>query len=71
MRGAVWSVTPLRTIRMREYAYNFSAYFRIGCGARTVLYLRLFIPSRNPQKTVKLRMIRSVKFQACGPNPRA
>jgi hypothetical protein len=39
MRGAVRGVTPLRRIRMRERAYNFSAHFRIGPGARTVLYL--------------------------------
>jgi hypothetical protein len=30
--------TPLRSIRMRERAYNLSAYFRVEWGARTVLY---------------------------------
>jgi hypothetical protein len=38
MRSAVRDVTPLRSIRMRELAYNFSAHFRVGRGARTVLY---------------------------------
>jgi hypothetical protein len=38
MRGAVRVVTPLRSIRMRERAYNFSVHFRVGLGARTVLY---------------------------------
>jgi hypothetical protein len=38
MRGAVWGVTPLRSIRMRERAYNFKAHFRFERGARTVLY---------------------------------
>jgi hypothetical protein len=34
MRGAVRSVTSLRSIRMRERDYNFSAHFRAGlCGA--------------------------------------
>jgi hypothetical protein len=37
MRGAVWGVTPLRSIRMRERVYNFSAHFRVGRGTRTVL----------------------------------
>jgi hypothetical protein len=43
MRSAVEGVTPLRSVRMRERAYNFSDYFRVGRGARTVLYLRLSI----------------------------
>jgi hypothetical protein len=34
MRGAVRGVTPLRSIRMRERAYNFSAHLRVGRGAR-------------------------------------
>jgi hypothetical protein len=38
MRGAVRGVTPQRSIRMRERAYNFRAHFRVGWGARTVLY---------------------------------
>jgi hypothetical protein len=49
MRGAVRGVNPLRSIRMRERAYNFttkeiiitiyfSAHFRVGQGARTALY---------------------------------
>jgi hypothetical protein len=29
-RGAVRGVTPVRSIRMRELAYNFSAHFRVG-----------------------------------------
>jgi hypothetical protein len=33
---------------MRERAYNFSAHFRVERGARTVLYSRLPILSRNP-----------------------
>jgi hypothetical protein len=36
---------------MSERAFNFSVHFRVGRGARTVLYKRLSIPSRNPQKT--------------------
>jgi hypothetical protein len=56
----------MRDIRMRERAYNFSAHFRVGRGARTVLYQRLSILSRN-----LLRMIRSLKFYARGPIPRA
>jgi hypothetical protein len=51
MRGAVRGVTPLRRIRMRERAYYFNAHFRVGRGIHTVLYQRLSIPSRNPQKT--------------------
>jgi hypothetical protein len=35
MRGAVRGAIPLRRIRMRERAYNFSVHLR---GARTVLY---------------------------------
>jgi hypothetical protein len=35
MRGAVRGVTPLRSIRMRERAYNFIAHFRVGRGVRT------------------------------------
>jgi hypothetical protein len=31
MRGAVRGVTPLRSIRMRDY--NFSAHFRVGTHA--------------------------------------
>jgi hypothetical protein len=38
MRSVVRGVTPLRSIRMRERAYNFSVHFRVGRGARTVLY---------------------------------
>jgi hypothetical protein len=37
MRGAVRGVTLLRSILMRERAYNFSAHFRVGCTHRTVL----------------------------------
>jgi hypothetical protein len=35
MRSAVRGVIPLRSIRMRERAYNFSANFRVGQGAST------------------------------------
>jgi hypothetical protein len=38
MRGAVRGVTPLRSIRMRKRANNFITHFRVGRGARTVLY---------------------------------
>jgi hypothetical protein len=38
MRGAVRGVALVRGIRMRERSYNFSAHFRVGRGARTVLY---------------------------------
>jgi hypothetical protein len=31
-------ITPVRGIRMRERAYNFSAHFRVGRGTRAVLY---------------------------------
>jgi hypothetical protein len=41
----------LGSIRMREPAYNISAHFRVGRGARIVLYLRLSTPPRNPQNT--------------------
>jgi hypothetical protein len=37
MRSAVRGVTPLRSTRMRERAYNFSAHFKVRLGARTVL----------------------------------
>jgi hypothetical protein len=37
-RGAVRGVTPLRSIRRRKRPYNFSAHFRVGWGARAVLY---------------------------------
>jgi hypothetical protein len=37
-QGAVRGVTPQRDIRMRERAYNFSAHYRVGRGASTVLY---------------------------------
>jgi hypothetical protein len=37
MRGAVWGVTPLRSIRMRERVYNFSAHFRVGRGAPRII----------------------------------
>jgi hypothetical protein len=30
MRGAVRGVTSLRSVHMRESAYNFSAHFRLG-----------------------------------------
>jgi hypothetical protein len=36
--GRCVSVTPLRSIRMRERAYNLSALFRGGRGTRTVLH---------------------------------
>jgi hypothetical protein len=35
---AARGVTPVRGIHMRERAYNFSVHFRVGRGARTVLY---------------------------------
>jgi hypothetical protein len=38
MRGSVRDLTPVRSIRMRERAYNFNAHFGVGRGARTVLY---------------------------------
>jgi hypothetical protein len=38
MRAVVQGDTPLRSIRMRERAYNFSAHLRVGRGARTELY---------------------------------
>jgi hypothetical protein len=38
MRADVRAVTPLRSIRIRERAYNFNAYFRVRRGAPTVLY---------------------------------
>jgi hypothetical protein len=37
-RGAVRGDTPMQSIRMRERAYNFIAYFNVKRGARTVLY---------------------------------
>jgi hypothetical protein len=41
-RGDVRGVTPVRCIRMRERAHNFSVHFRVRRGARTVLnYLHL------------------------------
>jgi hypothetical protein len=33
MRGAVRVVAPLRSVCMRERAYNFSAYFKVGAHA--------------------------------------
>jgi hypothetical protein len=36
MQDGVRGVTPLRSIRM--HAYNFSAHFKVGRGARIVLY---------------------------------
>jgi hypothetical protein len=38
MRDAVRVVTPLRSIRMRERAYNFIAHFRVSRAARSILY---------------------------------
>jgi hypothetical protein len=38
MQVAVRGVTLLRSMRMRERAYNLSAHIRVGRGIRTVLY---------------------------------
>jgi hypothetical protein len=38
MWDAVRGVSPVRSIRMRERACNFSVHLRVGRGARTVLY---------------------------------
>jgi hypothetical protein len=38
MRGAVHGVTPLRSIRMHEPAYNFSAHFRVKRGDNDCQY---------------------------------
>jgi hypothetical protein len=63
MRDAVRGVTPLRSTRMREHAYHFSVHFRVGrCLYRHAIHRK---------EKLKLRMIRSVKFYACGPIPRA
>jgi hypothetical protein len=71
MRGSVRLVSPLRSFRMRERAYNFD--YRIGRGARTVLYQRLSILSRNLQKTKTQTAYHPQRemHHACGSTPRA
>jgi hypothetical protein len=64
---AVRGVT-VRGIRMRERAYNFSVSFRVGRGTHRIVLTIIYTVS-NPQKK-NMHMIRSVKFHACGPNPR-
>jgi hypothetical protein len=66
MRDAI----PLQSIQVRERAYNFSARSRVGRGARIVLTIVNTV-TRLENWNSKLRIIRSVKFHAYGPIPRA
>jgi hypothetical protein len=53
----------------RKRAYHFNAHFRVGRGARIVLYsvlLIVYTVTQSVAKELKLRMICSVKFYACG-----
>jgi hypothetical protein len=57
---------------MRERAYNFSDHFRVGLGTHTVFTIdSLYSHATRRKQKFKLRMIRSVKFYACGSIPRA
>jgi hypothetical protein len=76
MRGAVRGVTPLQSIRMRERACNFSAHFTSGGAPAPHCTNDCPIKCNTVTQPVenlnlKLRIIRSVKFHACGPIQRA
>jgi hypothetical protein len=64
MRGAVGGVTPLRSIRMRERAFNFSAKLQWFGRGTIVLTIVNTVTQPAVNWNSKLRIIRSVKFHA-------
>jgi hypothetical protein len=71
-RDAMLDVTSVRSIHMRERAFNFSAHFRVWTGRTHRIILMIVYTVTQPVENwnSKLRMIRIVKFYACGPIPR-
>jgi hypothetical protein len=69
--GAVRAIIPVRGIRMRELAFNFSVHFSVRRGAPYCTNDCQYRNATRRKQKLKLRMIRSVKFYACGLIPRA
>jgi hypothetical protein len=67
MRGALRELKPLRSIRMREGAYNLSVHFRMGRVHRIVLTIVYTVTQSGENKKTQTVYHPQGKCQACGP----